>query len=93
MLNIDRVARDLKARGADIRVQGIVDSGWFLGNHSVKSPKCDRPKSHYKPIDVIRTAMRYWNADLPVDCTKGKSLNKQHLCLFGDELYPSLKSK
>jgi len=92
MLNIDRVARDLKARNANIHVQGIVDSGWFLGSHSVRSLGCSRPKHNYKQSHVIRTALRYWNADLPLDCTKGKSLNNQYLCLFGDNLYPTIKS-
>lgn len=92
MLNIDRVAQNLKAKGADIHVQGIVDSGWFLDNALTKSSNCGLPRGHCKPSDIIKIAMKYWNADLPIDCTKGKKRDKQHVCLFGDELYPYLKS-
>ena len=93
MLNIDRVAQILKKKGSSIHVQGIVDSGWFLDNDSVKSNNCGRPKGQCKPSDVIRKAMKYWDADLPTGCTKGKRPNRRHLCLFGNELYPTLKSK
>ena len=93
MLNIDRVAENLRAKGADIHVKGIVDSGWFLDNESIKSRNCGLPHGRCTPSDVIKTAMHYWHADLPIDCIRNKTPDKQHLCFFGDELYPYIKSK
>lgn len=92
MLNIDRVAENLRAKGADIHVKGIVDSGWFLDNESIKSRNCGLPHGRCTPSDVIKTAMHYWHADLPIDCIRNKTPDKQHLCFFGDELYPYIKS-
>ncbi|XP_065057295.1 palmitoleoyl-protein carboxylesterase NOTUM-like [Rhopilema esculentum] len=92
MLNIDRVADNLKEKGSKIKVQGIVDSGWFLDNDLIKSLNCGLPNGHCKPSDVIKAAMKFWHADLPARCISGKSVDKHHLCLFGDKLYPTLKS-
>ena len=93
MLNIDRVADNLEKRGSPVYVRGIVDSGWFLDNDVVRSKNCDGLSGPCKPSDVIKAAMKYWNADLPLSCTKDKPEDERHLCLFGNEIYPTLKRK
>jgi hypothetical protein len=40
LLNIDRVAGQLEAMGAEAHVRGLVDSGWFLESHQQLATTC-----------------------------------------------------
>lgn len=91
LLNVDRVAQLLEARGfPGIRVRGLADSGWFLDNKQYRSTDCLDPVS-CSPTEAIERGIRYWGSVVPDRCrleNVGEELN----CFFGYKVYHTLKS-
>ncbi|KAM6972531.1 inactive palmitoleoyl-protein carboxylesterase notum1b [Aplochiton taeniatus] len=91
LLNVDRVAEQLEARGLPrIHVRGLADSGWFLDNKQYRSTDCLDPVS-CAPTEAIKRGIRYWGGLVPERCRLA-NIGEEMNCFFGYKVYHTLKS-
>ena len=90
MLNVDKVATQIKNAGSKAEVRGISDSGWFVDH------KCDCNANGgnvaCSPSVAVKQGYHLWHAAVPESCAKKHSAAPWK-CFFGEILYPHIKSK
>lgn len=88
ILNLDRIAKNLKMAGFNVHVRGLTDSGWYLiGDESPLSPRClVGGGNNWAPSQAIKEGMAYWNGVVPEDCARRNPTEKWK-CYFGEHVY------
>jgi len=88
MMNVDAVAAMVSR--TNLRVRGIVDSGWFVDNDPFSAVEC--AGGACSVISALRRGVALWNARVPQDCHK-RYPGEMWKCFLGYRLYPFLKSE
>ncbi|CAL8358798.1 unnamed protein product [Boreogadus saida] len=92
LLNIDRVAGQLEAMGAEAHVRGLVDSGWFLESQQRLAAQTCPETISCSPEDAIKKGLRMWNGVVPDRCRQSYKRGEEWQCFFGHKLYATLTS-
>uniref|UniRef100_A0A8C5G6R7 Uncharacterized protein n=1 Tax=Gouania willdenowi TaxID=441366 RepID=A0A8C5G6R7_GOUWI len=91
LLNVDQVAEHLGSQGhGEVRVRGLMDSGWFLDNKQYKFTDCLDTIS-CAPTEAIKRGIRYWGGMVPESCRQ-VHVGEEWKCFFGYKVFPTLKS-
>jgi hypothetical protein len=89
LVNVDFVA-DMVAK-YDVRVRGIVDSGWFLDNDPF-STDCSNKLGKCSVIQHLQQGVELWQARVNDECT-AKYPGELWQCFLGYKAFPFIKSK
>ena len=96
LLNLDTVADLVRQLGGhQMRVRGIVDSGWFLdadpySSTAAATTTTDRPAT--PASTTIKIGAETWAARVPEGCGQAYPAEPWK-CFFGFRIHPTLKSK
>lgn len=88
MMNVDTVAAMVSQ--TNLKVRGIVDSGWFVDNDPFSAMECGSGKCSV--IQNLQRGVMLWNARVPTSCQNNYP-GEAWRCFLGYRLYPFLKSK
>lgn len=89
ILNLDRIAKRLKASGSRVQVRGLADSGWYLiGDHHPLIRRCLRrgAKNCSRASHAIQQGMAYWRGIVPEDCAR-RHPDEKWKCYFGEYVF------
>eukprot|EP00118_Oscarella_pearsei_P003276 m.13707 g.13707 ORF g.13707 m.13707 type:complete len:454 (+) comp25158_c0_seq2:2226-3587(+) len=92
MLNIDRVARQVKEAGSKAEVRGLSDSGWFVDCNRHSKKTCGEKGLPCTAGDAIKRGYSYWNACIPEKCLS-KHARAPWKCFFGETVYPHVETE
>ncbi|XP_055338255.1 carboxylesterase notum2-like [Paramacrobiotus metropolitanus] len=90
MLNVDRIAEQLRDEGCKAEVRGLMDSGWFLESEPFRTVDCVDPR-RCSPIESVKKGIKLWNGDIPDRCRK-LYRHEPWKCYFGFKLYPVIQT-
>ncbi|ESO88928.1 hypothetical protein LOTGIDRAFT_106761 [Lottia gigantea] len=90
LINLDRVADQVRKRAPKVEVRGVVDAGWFLDNEPFKPSPC-RDAYTCSPTVGISKGVEVWKPRLPEECVQ-KYPTEIWRCYFGHRVYPSIKT-
>ena len=88
LVNLDPVADLVDQLGGNMRVRGIVDSGWFLDNDPYTQN--DRPAA--AASSTLKAGAATWEAKVPEGC-KEMYPREEWKCFYGFRIYQTLRSK
>ncbi|XP_050393204.1 palmitoleoyl-protein carboxylesterase NOTUM [Patella vulgata] len=90
LINLDRVAEQVKQSASRVEVRGVVDAGWFMDNEPFKPRHC-RDAYTCPPTVGISKGVDVWDPRLPPACVN-KYPTEIWRCYFGHRIYPSIKT-
>ena len=88
LINLDNIADLVRSLGSNMRVRGVVDSGWFLDNDPFSESGETRPS----PAHTVSIGARLWQARVPDSCAQHFP-GQEWKCFFGYRLHPTMRSK
>ena len=90
LVNVDMVA-DMVAP-ANMKVRGIVDSGWFLDNEPFSSDCAYLNGGECSVIGDFQKGVKMWNARVPRRCAAAYP-GEEWKCFLGYKIYPLIQSE
>ena len=89
LVNLDMVA-DI-VRPAQVKVRGIVDSGWFL-DHDPFSAECGEGRETCSVLEDMQRGVALWKAAVPKACGE-RFPGEPWKCYLGYHAFPTMRSK